>query len=106
MRPQAVSASFGFDVRDSLFLVIGRFYYQDLIGNRYLPRSGLYECILGVVRESGTGGESSAQSFRVILESACTLRQGRRDPGKASGSEDSLDTELYEHVKARLEIST
>ena len=94
-----MSASFGFDVRDALLLLIGRFYYQDLVGNRYLPRAGIYECIVGVVRETGTGGEGSAQSVRIILESACTVRQGRRDQGKASGPEDALDQHLYDHIK-------
>ena len=89
-----------YDVRDPLMLLIGRFWYEGLGGNSYLPRSGIYEAIVGCCRVTGTGAQASAQSIRVILENACTIRQGRRSDNQISGSEDRLDSSLYEHMKA------
>ena len=81
-------------------LLIGRFWYEGLGGNSYLPRSGIYEAIVGCCRVTGTGAQASAQSVRVILENACTIRQGRRSDNQISGSEDRLDSSLYERMKA------
>ncbi len=84
-------------------LVLGRWCYHGLNGNSYLPSSGLYENLIGVVREKGTGPQASAQSVRVILENACTVRKGRRNGGSLTdGAQDYLDKELLEHVQALL----
>ena len=62
--------SIALDVRDNLMLVMARWYYCGLVHNLYLPSSGLYEHLLGVVHEAN-GPNSSAQAVRFI-EGACT----------------------------------
>ena len=85
-----------------LMLVLGRWVYQGLHRNAYVPSTGMYENLIGVVRERGTGPHASAQSVRIILEAACMMRKGRRSgTSMTGGAEDSLDEGLLKHIQAR-----
>ena len=97
--PKARMASLALDVRDELLLVVGRWYYEGL-QDQNLPPVGLYENLVGVARERGSGPEAVVGAVKAILEQACIIRQGRRNGDSLDGDEDRVDTELLAHVKA------
>ena len=100
---EATAGSLTLDVRDGLLLVIARWYYRDLT-NEYLPSSGVYEHLLGAIREQpGGGARASAQSVRYVCRQAATRRHGRRGPNSCHGDGDVCDEDLYRHVQAQQE---
>ncbi|CAE7948966.1 unnamed protein product [Symbiodinium sp. KB8] len=97
---KATAGSLTLDVRDGLLLVIARWYYRDLT-NEYLPSSGVYEHLLGAIREQpGGGARASAQSVRYVCRQAATRRHGRRGPNSCHGDGDVCDEDLYRHVQS------
>ena len=97
---KATVAALSFDARDDIMLVRARFFYEGLRNNGHLPATGLYECVLGSVRKTGTGAQGSAASVELILKQSCVVRAGRRGAELASGPEDRLDEALFTHLKA------
>lgn len=86
-------------------LVLGRFYFDKLKKNKFLPSSGLFECLVGLTRESGGFSDGSpnaaAAAIRLVVEQFCVRRQGKRiNRGTASGPGDEVDNELLNHFKA------
>ena len=63
---------------------------------------GIFDILLGIERDYGTGPEATIKAVQAVWTRACTLRRGRR--GKKSGvqepevgrqmAEDALDGEL------------
>lgn len=87
-------------------LVAARFWYNNLANNSHLPRrAGLYECLLGLSKETGghTAGSPQAAEAAIldVVRRFCIVPKGLRTGGNldAGGFEDLLDEELLAHLK-------
>ena len=92
----AVAASIAVDERDQVLIVLARC----LTKNR-----GVFDILLGIERDYGTGPEATIKAIKAVLTRACTLRKGRRgkkssvkepesDVGCLQDEEESFDGEL------------
>ena len=102
--PQATEGSIAVDARAGVMLVLARFYFKGLQHNSHLGISGIYECLLGISKAKGDylagGPEASAAAIQDVVEKACRVRSGRRDPSFVDGLADTVDSELLCHLKA------
>jgi hypothetical protein len=103
---KATEGSIAIDARGEIMLVAAKFWYNSLPKNTHLPRcGGLYECLLGISKETGghTAGSPQAAEAAVInvVQKFCVVPRGFRTGGDwdAGGFEDSVDEELLAHLK-------
>jgi hypothetical protein len=83
---------------------MGRFYFCGLRNNLFLPKSGVYECLLGISKSKGDGlagsPEATAAALMDVLQQVCVMREGPRDADLWSSASDQVDAELFLHLKA------
>jgi hypothetical protein len=92
------------DERDAVMLV----HLRCLLRSRSntAPSPTLYECVLGPVRDFGTGWKACASAIKGALHDACIIRQGRRDPKDGyTGSADRVDEDLFLHICSKVEVA-
>jgi hypothetical protein len=103
MMRAATKASVAFDERDQILLMFCRMLVM-LKGKPYI-----YECMLGMARDYGTGAENCEAAIKSIVRRACIIRKGRRlaraVDDEAMGSEDVFDKELYDHFRSIVRVA-
>jgi hypothetical protein len=100
----ATRISLAFDERDSVMVVHLRCLVKH--GTSFKgPSPSLYECVLGPVRDFGTGWEACAKSLQIALRDACMIRNGRREPDMITGKGDQVDEDLYIHICSAVEVA-
>lgn len=85
-------------------LVSARWFYRNLQNNPWLPSTGVYEHLLGVVREAPEPN-ASAEAVKQIIRAACTKRVGQRSADSGTGPLDQLDQDLLDHVCATIQAA-
>ena len=78
-----VAASIAVDERDQVLIVLARC----LTKNR-----GVFDILLGIERDYGTGPEATIKAIKAVLTRACTLRKGRR--GKKTGVKEPPESDV------------
>ncbi|CAK9021846.1 Uncharacterized protein SCF082_LOCUS15533 [Durusdinium trenchii] len=101
---KATAGSIALDVRDNLMLVSARWFYRNLQNNPWLPSTGVYEHLLGVVREAPEPN-ASAEAVKQIIRAACTKRVGQRSADSGTGPLDQLGQDLLDHVCATIQAA-
>jgi hypothetical protein len=89
-----------FDERDAVMIL----HVRCLIRPKS-PRAAVYECLLGPVRDFGTGWKACADAVRQALRDACFIRSGRREPDGISGRADRVDEDLFAHLCSKVEVA-
>ena len=103
MMRAATNASIALDERDQLLVVFSRMLVMQK-GKPYV-----YECMLGMARDYGTGAETCAAAIKSIIRRACIIRKGRR-PARcvdddAMGEDDVFDKTLYDHFRSIVRVA-
>ena len=73
-----------------------------LVFIRCLEKKGeLYETVLGIVRDYGTGHANCLQALDRVFDEACTVRNGRRNRtgDRQRGTDDRLDEDLKNKMR-------
>ena len=103
MMRAATKASIALDERDQLLVVFSRMLVM-LKGKPYV-----YECMLGMARDYGTGAETCVAAIKSIIRRACIIRKGRRPAGcvddDAMGEDDVFDKTLYDHFRSIVRVA-
>lgn len=89
------------DERDAVMLV----HLRCLVRSRSEGGPHLYECVLGPVRDFGTGWKACADAIKQALRDACITREGRRAADGSTGVADRLDEDLFSHICNVLEVA-
>ena len=87
---RASGISLAFDERAQVLLTFARVLTKE---------SELYECLLGLSRDYGTGHLACLKALQGTLRDACTIRRGRRASTSRDGADDQFDPELYKHLR-------
>lgn len=82
----AYKVSLAFDERDQSLLVFCR---------TLTTRGEIRESLLGIARDHGTGHTAAMKALQGMVNDACTLKRGRRQPGKHDvGPADIVDSDM------------
>ena len=83
--------SIALDERDQILLIF----------LRVLTKKGqIYECLLGLARDYGTGPANCLKAIEAVMREKCTRKQGRRKiPHYDKGEGDKFDAELFNKLR-------
>ena len=87
----ATRSSIAIDERASVLLVYARCFVA-----RYAQ---LYDFLLGIARDFGTGHEACRNALEAVVRAACTIRVGRRPKTESSPSQDVFDQPMFDNFR-------
>ena len=93
------------DERDSIMLVHLRVVLRRPSSAGGWRSPSLYECVLGPTRDFGTGWRACRTAVRDALRDACLERRGRRGDDRTTGSADTVDEELFLHLRQVVRVA-